>query len=407
MAAISCLGWDVIDVEPYNAILRHRFGGLLGGIDTNVPKHLRGAGRGPALGLLLILTLTTNVPNGTLAAGTQAERAIQARLELVSARDHIEGHFLTSQSVYADVDRIYLSGANGKVFVLARDRQANFPVLETLVTNANDPFGRNVIGDDTFLYVGSFDGIHVYRKTHPLSFVTTIPIGVGIGGVGGLAVHRDKLYAATGEANLVVDERHVYLAQLNASDRAFEITEESWVVGRVYGQQFESNTTVVFGRRSGVRLAALPDPPNENGTPNILPNLYVDPRILGLVSAGGGSGGARLYDPLTLRFIRAITRSTNALERRARWLIAGSEGGLVDLYDLGSPAASPQPPSQTVDLPQLTGQTSREAIEIRALWMDRRDNLIFAGSSGGNSLNAGPMLPTFFVLQLIGQSGHS
>ena len=56
-------------------------------------------------------------------------------------------------------------------------------------------------------------------------------------------------------------------------------------------------------------------------------------------------------------------------------------GGQVDVFDLRQ---NPSPLVSSADLRQLTGHTGSEDIEIRALWADDLDNLIFAGSSWGN-----------------------
>ena len=62
---------------------------------------------------------------------------------------------------------------------------------------------------------------------------------------------------------------------------------------------------------------------------------------------------------------------------------------------------NPSPLVSSADLRQLTGHTGIEDIEIRALWKDNLDNLIFAGSSWGNGGFRGPSLPSFFVLELV------
>src|SRR6185437_2658897 len=60
------------------------------------------------------------------------DAAVKPHLRLVSARDGIEGGFLGSQAVYADERRIYLASFNGRLFVLARNRSTNFPVLQVI-----------------------------------------------------------------------------------------------------------------------------------------------------------------------------------------------------------------------------------------------------------------------------------
>ena len=55
---------------------------------------------------------------------------------------------------------------------------------------------------------------------------------------------------------------------------------------------------------------------------------------------------------------------------------------------------------QRLDLRALTGHTGSEDIEIRSLWADGFDDLVFAASSWGNDASRGPTLPAFFVLRL-------
>lgn len=49
------------------------------------------------------------------------------------------------------------------------------------------------------------------------------------------------------------------------------------------------------------------------------------------------------------------------------------------------------------DLPQLTGHTEPADIEIRSLWVDDHDDLVFAGSSWAPQRLD---VPAFFVLEL-------
>jgi hypothetical protein len=105
-----------------------------------------------------------------------------------------------------------------------------------------------------------------------------------------------------------------------------------------------------------------------------------------------------LVDPQTLEQQQFISwGAANCVERSGKTLVVGTESGRVDLFDLGQ---NPSPHLDGVNLRTLTGHTGAEDIEIRALWMDNRDNLIFAASSWGNDQSRGPTLPSFFVLEL-------
>src|SRR5215213_9460580 len=134
----------------------------------------------------------------------------QVTLQLVSARDHIEGGFTTSHAVYADRERIYLASFQGKLFVLARDRAAGFPLIE-IVQDTTFPLTA-VRGDSKNLYVTSADGnLRVYRKDDPLLLTDTIPLS-GFG-LSSLALEGKNLYVSRGQANLAADKDHVYLSE--------------------------------------------------------------------------------------------------------------------------------------------------------------------------------------------------
>jgi hypothetical protein len=320
----------------------------------------------------------------------------EVTLQLISARDQIEGQFLGNQAVYADEDRIYIASFQGKLFVLARDRSANFPLLE-IVQDTARPLTA-VRGDARNLYVTSGDGnLRVYRKEHPLLLVDTVPLSVF--GLSSLAVRGRKLYVGTGQADLRVDDDHVYLsAANNILDIGLEIVKKTLTPGLIYGQTFEPFTTVVFDRMNGDRIFGIPNPRDRAGNLVRGVNLYVDRNIIAQTIGGGGAGGPGvfIYDPETFVLERMIDRPfTNTVTRSRRWLIAGNEGGRVDLFDLRQ---SPSPLISSADLPRLTGRTGIAEIEIRALWEDNVDNLIFAASSWQTQ---DPSVPSFFVLELV------
>src|SRR5687767_6418351 len=102
-----------------------------------IPATLRGKLLLPLLAIIFLLS-----PSATQA---------QTKIRLVSARDRIEGSFVGNQAVYADKDRIYLASFEGKLFVLARDRARNFPIIE-IVQDTTTPL-TSVRGDNENLYV--------------------------------------------------------------------------------------------------------------------------------------------------------------------------------------------------------------------------------------------------------------
>jgi len=351
----------------------------------------------PVVAVTLALAVTLLLADsGDISSGPGGART--AELRLVSARDHIEGAIVTPQSVYADRERIYLATAapppfgshSGRLFVLARDRSANFPVLEVIEVSSA-PLTA-VRGDRDNLYVTSGDGnLYIYRKDNPLALIDTVdpaPLGV----LSSLALYGDNLYIGA----MAVSQSRVYVAALNPGEIALEVSKKTLTEERSYGTVFEPGSTVVFDRRTGERVTGIPFPPDWFGRPGF-PSTYADRRVVAQTVAGCCGSGIFLYDPRTLALDQMIPRPfTNTVIRHGSWLIGGNEGGQVDLLDLRDPPRV----VFSADLRALTGHTRIEDIEIRALWMDHWDNLIFAGSSWGNDLTRGPELPSFFVLEL-------
>ena len=340
---------------------------------------------------LALCALALIIPCLLASAATAA-----VSLTMVSARDGIEGGLLLPQTVYADATRIYIATAGvpagGRLYVLKRDRAANFPVVEEL--DFEVALGA-VRGDATHLYVAGRDGIlYVYRKTSPLTLVTSVPVAdlqlVGLEVVG------NRIYVAVGQAHVAADAGHVYVSSLAESDGVVEIVKGTWTAG-VSFDGFEPNVTVVFDRLTGARVAAIPNPADSTGDRGISA-LYADREILGQMRPGCCGLGVSLFDPETLGFDqRLASRNSNALARRGRWLIVGTEAGTVEVWDIGR---RPAPVAARVNLRNVTGHTGVEDIEVRALWFDEVDNLLFAGSSWGNDQSRSSTLPAFFVLQL-------
>src|SRR5262249_6649350 len=145
------------------------------------------------------------------------------------------------------------------------------------------------------------------------------------------------------------------------------LARETLAPTMTYGQAFEAYTTVVFNQKTGARVGGVPTPFDVWGQP-AQPGLYVSGGILALTVPGCCGPGIFLYDSNDLRLQQFIPRRyTNTVMRSERWLIAGNEGGQVDVFDL---ARSPSPLISTLDLRAVTGHTGSEDIEIRALWTD-------------------------------------
>jgi hypothetical protein len=329
--------------------------------------------------------------SGLLLWLPSAVNAGQTSLALVSARDHIEGSMLTAQSVYADETRIYLAtvqGTGGTLFVLSRDRAANFPVLESI------PYTSGlyaVRGDSQHVYVAAGDGtLLVYRKDPQLTLVQTSPLATYF--IGSLAITDNSVFVGIGLSTFAVNDSRVYLAPLNEGDRVVELSKATLTPVQTYGDTFQANETVAFDRQTGARLGAI-----SSGYGNLDGGGTF---VMG-TNPGCCGPGIFVYDAYSLALDQFIGRSwTNTVAQRGGLLIAGNELGNVDLFDF---ANNPSLLVATSDLRQLTGHTGGEDIEIRALWADNVDNLIFAGSSWGNDQSRGPLLPSFFVLESIGR----
>jgi hypothetical protein len=320
----------------------------------------------------------------------------EVKLSMVSARTGIEGGLLLPQTVYADTTHIYMSTSGspvgGRLYVLERNRAADFPVVEEV--DFAVALGA-VRGDASHLYVAGRDGIlYVYRKTRPLTLVTTIPVADLQ--LVGLDVIDNRIYVAVGQAHVAVDAGHVYASSLSTSDSVVEIIKTTWATGRSYAG-FEPNVTLVYDRLTGARVHAMANPADRTGDRGISA-LYADREILGQMRPGCCGLGVSLYDPETLGFDQRLSSATsNALARRGRWLVVGTEAGQVEVWDIGR---RPAPVVARADLRALTGHTGIEDIEVRSLWFDEVDSLLFAGSSWGNDQSRSPALPAFFVLQL-------
>jgi hypothetical protein len=313
---------------------------------------------------------------------------VRNRLELVSARDHIPGSFVSTRAVYADRDRIYLGSYQGSLFVLARDRAADFPMIQTIDLGTAI---TGVRGDADRLYVTTADGLlRVFAKGSSLTEVATRVLSTYLGTV---EVFEEKIYVTIGQAELAVDRDRLYLAQLNKEESALELDKATLEVTRTYGDTFIANKTIVYDRLTGAQAAAIPNPADLYGSIS-RPRLYSDGLSLFQTIAGCcGAGITIVKGPefTESEFIGA--RFTNVVTKAGNGLLGGSEAGWVDYFEQNQLVIT-----QQLDLRILTGHTGGDDIEIRSMWADGLDDLVFAGSSWGNAQNLS--LPAFFVLSL-------
>jgi hypothetical protein len=296
--------------------------------------------------------------------------------------------FVSSQTVYADADRIYLSSYQGTLFVVQRDRKSNFPVIQTISFGA--PL-TSIRGDVHNVYIASANGyLYLYKKTTPLQLVQAIPLSNY--GLSSVQVVGTEVFVAKGQSAMAATETRLYLSEVNPGDFAINVN----TLDAYGGETFVRGMTLSFDSRTGQETGAIPDP-SQGGVAISAwgPSVF-------LTVPGCCGSGVQIYDAASLSPVQYLNRPTNVVAGTDHGghslLIGGSESGNVDLYTLGP---SGYHLSNSLNLPALTGFTAPEDIEIRGLWMDGLDNLVFAASSGGNdqSRTRGD-LPTFFILEL-------
>jgi hypothetical protein len=306
--------------------------------------------------------------------------------EVVSVRDNIPGSFLTPQAMHADRGRIYLGSFQGTLFVLARDRAAGFPVVQTI--DIGKPITA-VRGDANRLYLTAPDGVlRIFAKETPLRLVATRSFSTYLGTV---VDFGDKLYLGVGFAELAVDRDRLFIAQLNENEVAMEVDKATLEVTRTYGQTFIEQRTGVYDRATGALVGSIPYPPQFMSATS-QPTLYLTAnRLFETVGGCCGTGINIISLPELVETLFIPEAFTNTVVAVSNGFWGGMETGEVAFYDSQNHLV------QKLDLKALTGHTGPAAIEIRALWADGIDDLVFAASSWGiQSLST----PSFFVLRL-------
>lgn len=335
-----------------------------------------------------------------LAVSSCFVKAQPSLLTFVSAIDHIPGSFLGDQAVYADHDRIYLGSGQGQLFVRARDRVNNFPSVETIT------FGVpvvSVLGDNQNLLVLTLDGrLWTFCKSHPLQFVkvTQLP-GYGAESI---TLLEGQTYVSTGQSEMEVDHDKVYFSPVNEGDVGLLLPRKSaFNAARppVFGRGSSFGYTTVYNRQTGSEIGRILNPYQDFAQVA----LFGDQTRLFQTIPGPYGVGIWIYNKCDLSYNRFVelwgaNTAASAHVPGRDLLIGGTEGGIVKMFDLDSPVSTLPPCVGTVDLPVITGFTSAEDIEIRALWCDGLDNLVFCGSSWGNTTTQSLNLPSFFVLEI-------
>jgi hypothetical protein len=315
-----------------------------------------------------------------------ASRRPSAQVRLLETA-RLPGSFVTSQSIYADAERIFLCSYQGDLFVLARDRDHDFPLIQTVHLDSSL---TSVRGDDNKVYVTSRDGtLYVFDKSWP-AIQQTAAFTLSNYGLAALEVVGGHVYAAKGQAAMAGSESSLYIWEANPGDTGLDLTAQ-----KSFGEQFLANQTMVLDRQTLQQTGQIP-----RSTFGPV-NLNASRSFVYLTTPGCCGVGIDIYDAATLDHFQFIDRPTNAVapvrKRGTDFLVAGTESGSVDLYSLNYDAYNPV---DTVDLRTTTGFTGPEDIEIRSIWADGLDNLIIAASSWGNDSTRSPNLPSVFILEL-------
>jgi hypothetical protein len=335
----------------------------------------------------LVLTLVIVFTAATLTLSLSADGGLATQQIYLVASLYLPGSFVTPQSVHADSERIYLGSYQGHLFILERDRQSGFPLIQTISIGA--PLTA-VRGDKDKIYVASRNGnLYVFNKTWPVQLSRTISLSTY--GLSSLEVVGKEVYVAKGQGALTATDSFLFLSGLNPGDFAVEVGTM-----RSYGESpFVSGATIVFDRQTQRILGTMPNPAQ-----NFF-NIHAGEEFLFLTSPGCCSTGIYVYDAVNLSAIQVLSRPTNtvaSVKRRGIPLAVGaSEGGAVDLYAFDKAGYQF---IDSVDLPAATGFTGPEDIEIRALWIDGIDNLVFAASSWGNDRSRAAIRPSLLVLEI-------
>lgn len=321
------------------------------------------------------------------------------QLSLVTEK-YLPGSFLGHQSVYADANFIYAAANTGEVFVMQRDRKRNFPLVDTIDVSIFPLTG--IRGVSPFVYVTAADGtlttLQVTGSGKAASVVivaqTTVSASGANGGLNAVQTAGSSLYVGCGQGEMAVSPGRVFLSELNEGDVALEMGSQGNAV-QTFGQVYEGFNVVAFERGSGQRLHAIATPTNIYGG-NSQVAIFTDGNEMILTTPGCCGAGISIYSADTLAFQDYIPEAyTNTVVKRGPQMVGGKETGEVVLFDR---AQFPAQKVATVNLRVETGHTGAEDIEIRAVWTDGNDNLIFAGSSWGNDASRGPQLPSFFIV---------
>jgi hypothetical protein len=299
---------------------------------------------------------------------------------------NLPGSFVSPQMVYADPERIFVCSTQGDLFILDRNRETNFQLIDTIHLGA--PLTA-VRGNRDRLFVTSKNGnLYTFLKTWPLQLEQSVKLSNY--GLNSLQVTARNVYVAKGQGSMIATSDRIYLAELNAGDSVMELPSL-----RTYGENFAPGSLLEFDRQTQQFVGAIANP----GQPGVIVNTWQN--YVFVTNPGCCGYGIGVYDRTTESPVQFIRRTTNTVAGTTRkgmtLLVGGSEAGSVDLYMRSQDSYNLV---SSVNLPLQTGFMHPEDIEIRALWVDGLDNLIFAASSWGNDRTRGPGLPSFFIMEI-------
>jgi len=323
------------------------------------------------------------------AAQSQSVPASELSMPVINLIDALTlpGSFVSRQMIYADSERIFLCSFQGDLFVLRRDAKSHFPLLQTIHIGSSLTAVR---GDRTNVYVTSRNGfLYVFPKTWPLPQPAQ-SLQLSSYGLTSLEVLGGGVYVAKGQAAMAASNSALYISELNAGDTGLDVVNM-----RTYGEAFSPNSTLVYDRLTLQSLGEILNP----GHGQVSITATAD--FVYLTTPGCCGTGIDVYNAATLQHTQFLGRTANVVapikQRGVGLLLAGTEAGTIDLYALRDGLYTFL---QSFDLRVLTGFIGPEDIEIRTLWMDGLDNLVFAGSSWGNDRSRSNDLPSLFILEI-------
>jgi hypothetical protein len=331
---------------------------------------------------ILMLSICATPLSTSIATGQSWKPAIK-----LTGAARLPGSFVSRQAIYADADRIFLCSFQGDLFVLRRDSKAHFPLLQTI--HVGFPLTA-IRGDDKNIYVSSRNGtLYIFTKTWPIG-APIQSMQLSQYGLATLEVIGDSVYVAKGQAAMAASNSNLYISELNPGDSGLDLANK-----RTFGEVFSSDKTLVFDRLSLQPVGEIWN--RAHGQVNVT----VSHDFVYLTAPGCCGAGIDIYEASTLRHKQFLERTANTVvsvnRRGFNLLIAGGEAGTIDWYILKDGRYAFV---DNLNLRALTGFAGPEDIEIRTLWMDDRDDLIFAGSSWGNDQSRSTNLPSLFILEL-------